>query len=73
MVWLVVVCGCDRGELFRCGLSVLNVLNNCDVVSWMRCGSAWSRFVFSWGEFEFVSSSFVVFIFVCLLDFGLLF
>ena len=48
MVWLVVVCGCDRGELFRCGLSALNVLNNCDVVSWMRCGSAWSRFAFSW-------------------------
>ena len=43
MDWLVVVCGCGGGELFRYGLSVLN---NCGGVSWMRCGGGWSGFVF---------------------------
>ena len=59
MDWLVVVCDCGRGELFRYGLSVLN---NCGGVSWMRCGGGWSGFVFYWGELEFVSSSFLVLI-----------
>ena len=68
MDWLVVVCGCGEGELFRYGLSVLRVLNNC-VVCWMRCRGGWSGFVFSWGKFEFVSSGF----FVCLFYFGLFF
>ena len=58
MDWLVVVCGCGGGKLFRYGLSVLRVLNNCGVVSWMRCGGGWSGSVFSWGKFEFVSSGF---------------
>ena len=68
MGWLVVVCVCGGGELFGYGLSVLN---DCGGVNWMRCGGGWSRFVFSWGEPKFISSSFFVFVFVCLFDFGL--
>ena len=71
MNWLVVVCGCGRGD--RYGLGVLNVLNKCGVVCRMRCGSGWTGFVFSRSEFEFVSSGFLVFIFVFIFYFGLLF
>ena len=61
------VCGCGRGD--RSGLGVLK----CGVVCWMRCRSGWSGFVFSRSEFEFVSSGFLVFIFVFIFYFGLLF
>ena len=67
-LWCVVV---GRGD--RHGLGVLNVLNKCGVVCWMRCGSGWSGFVFSRSEFEFVSSGFLVFIFIFIFHCGLLF